>query len=140
VARLLAGLSATVVLALVAACGGSASGDEPTGGTPFVPPSSTPRGPSAADACTNDEVANAIQIEIANPHELEPADVTINVGDTVTWTNNSNFGHTITFDGGPDCGYVLVGKPTSVTFETPGEFHYICRIHPRYMSGTITVQ
>ena len=47
---------------------------------------------------------------------------------------------TVSFDGGLDCGYVLIGKSVSVQFDSPGSYHYVDKIVPQYMSGTVTVQ
>jgi len=58
----------------------------------------------------------------------------------VTWTNNSSTNHEIVFSGGPDCGILLVNKSDSVTFANAGTYSYVCKIHPTYMKGTITVQ
>lgn len=71
---------------------------------------------------------------------MNPSDATIKTGDTVTWTNSSKSNHQIVFDGGPDCGILLIGKTSSITFANAGSYHYVCKIHPTYMKGTITVQ
>jgi hypothetical protein len=68
-----------------------------------------------------------------------PEDVTINVGDTVMWTNNDPFAHTTTSDSGVwDSGSLSSGATFSFTFTTAGSFPYHCTIHPT-MIGTITV-
>lgn len=67
----------------------------------------------------------------------EPGTVTVNVGDTVTWTNNDQVGHTAT-GSGFDTGTISGGSSASVTFDTAGTFDYICGIHPS-MKGKITV-
>jgi plastocyanin len=71
---------------------------------------------------------------------MAPSDFTVPVGGSITWFNDSAFGHTITFADGPDCDYVLVNGSVSVTFNTPGVFTYLCRIYPSYMKGTVIVQ
>ncbi len=73
-------------------------------------------------------------------HELNPSDETVSVGDSVTWTNNSKTNHHIIFDGGPDCGYTLIGNSASIEFDSPGTYSYVCQIHPTFMKGTITVE
>ena len=72
-------------------------------------------------------------------HEWAPSEFTITVGTTITWTNDTTAPHTVSFTTGPDCGYVLGGKSTSVTFNTPGTFTFNCKIYPTYMKGTVTV-
>ena len=69
-----------------------------------------------------------------------PASVTVNVGDTVTWTNQDDIGHTATADGGQfNTGILNKGQSGSATFDTAGTFTYYCQPHPN-MKGTIVVQ
>jgi plastocyanin len=69
-----------------------------------------------------------------------PASLTINVGDTVTWTNSDDVAHTAAQDGGGfDTGNIAVNASDSVTFDQAGTFAYHCNIHPT-MTGSITVQ
>jgi plastocyanin len=71
-----------------------------------------------------------------------PATININVGDTVTWTNNeaSNIPHTVTSDSGSELGSPLFGPGLtySHTFSTAGTFAYTCTVHPT-MHGTVVV-
>lgn len=85
-----------------------------------------------------------------------PANLTVNVGTTVTWVNKDTVGHTVT-EGDPnspkqpalrvfDSSNQLSGNVTllqpgqswSYTFTTPGTYEYYCIVHP-YMTGQITV-
>ena len=69
-----------------------------------------------------------------------PSSVTVNVGDTVTWTNSDAQAHTATADDGSwDTGNIANGGTDAVTFATAGTFPYHCDIHPQ-MTGTVTVQ
>lgn len=74
---------------------------------------------------------------------FSPATVTVNVGDTVTWTNAEGGGipHTATSDTGAfDTGSIPDGaSSTAITFSTAGTFSYHCTIHPT-MLGTVVVQ
>jgi plastocyanin len=71
---------------------------------------------------------------------FHPATVTVNVGDTVTWTNNDGVSHTATADGGSfDTGTIGNGSSASETFNTAGTFAYHCTIHPT-MQGSVVVQ
>jgi plastocyanin len=91
--------------------------------------------------------------------------VTVNAGDTVTWTNSFLEPHTVTFlNNGPppatfdpslpigpspwveytggyqvSSGFIEQGLQYSVLFVNPGKYHYICAIHPG-MEGDVTVQ
>jgi plastocyanin len=89
--------------------------------------------PHKADAQTTQAVTIA-------DFAFSPASLTINVGDTVTWTNQDSATHTATAtDGSFDTGNLAQGASGSITFDTAGTFNYICSIHPQ-MTGTIIVQ
>ncbi len=94
-----------------------------------------------------------------------PGVITINVGDSITWTNNTPLQHTITFtnnnpnaaqfptqisiaQGGTTCctsnltvasGPVRTGGKLTVKFETVGEFAYQCDFRAG-MSGSVVVR
>ncbi|MDD5190694.1 MAG: cupredoxin family copper-binding protein [Dehalococcoidales bacterium] len=69
-----------------------------------------------------------------------PGILTVNVGTTVTWTNNDSTTHTVTSDSGVfDSGSIAIGKTYSYTFSTAGTFSYHCSIHPS-MKGSVKVQ
>ena len=74
-----------------------------------------------------------------------PADVTINVGDTVSWVNSDSAAHTITSGSatdGPtgifDSSLVMAGAVFEHTFGEAGTIEYFCMVHP-WMEGTVTV-
>jgi len=82
---------------------------------------------------------------------FSPADLTVNVGDTVVWTVTKAYieAHSVT-SGAPgdadsgklfDSGIKLRnnGDTFSQTFSTAGTFAYYCEVHPTEMKGTITV-
>ena len=69
-----------------------------------------------------------------------PATVTIQVGDSVTWTNEDSAPHTATAgDGSFDTGQLANGDSDTVTFDTAGTFDYVCSIHPQ-MTGSVVVE
>jgi plastocyanin len=82
---------------------------------------------------------------------FDPADATIHVGDTITWTVTKAIAdpHSVTSgkSGDPDQGKVFDSKLTlrnngdtfSFTFPTAGTFGYFCIVHPAQMHGTIQV-
>ena len=84
---------------------------------------------------------------------FEPADITVSVGDTVTWEVTESIGapHSVTsgtpddpdpgsiFDSGAD-GLIEVGETFEHTFETAGTFAYYCTVHGASMSGQVVVQ
>ena len=72
--------------------------------------------------------------------EFTPASITIQQGDTVTWTNDGPTAHSATAsDGSFDTGIFSAGGSRSETFDEAGTFSYICTPHPN-MTGTITVE
>ena len=69
----------------------------------------------------------------------QPAELTLEAGQTVTWTNRALIPHTVTAAGGQfDSGHINPGESFKVTFATPGTFAYSCTIHPT-MHGEVTV-
>jgi plastocyanin len=68
-----------------------------------------------------------------------PANLTVDTGTTVTWTNGDAFDHTIV---ATDLTFRSENVGQDATFEytftEAGEFAYVCGIHPQ-MNGTITV-
>jgi plastocyanin len=70
---------------------------------------------------------------------FSPATVTVNVGDTVTWTNRDGQAHTATSGTAWSTGDIGGGRSKSITFRTPGTFDYICAIHPT-MTGLLVVR
>ena len=80
-------------------------------------------------------------ISITDDMKFNPDDLTINVGDTVTWTNNDGMGHTATSTDGPasfDSGNIAAGATWSFTFTEAGTYNYKCNYHSS-MTAAITV-
>jgi plastocyanin len=72
---------------------------------------------------------------------FSPASITVHVGDTITWVNNSQSGvaHTSTSDAaGWDSGILNKGASFSHSFGAAGSFTYHCNVHP-FMHGTVVV-
>ncbi|NNM36271.1 MAG: hypothetical protein HKO48_04070 [Nitrosopumilus sp.] len=75
----------------------------------------------------------------------EPADITINAGDTVNWINIDTAAHTVT-GGSPadgpsgvfDSSLVMADAEYAFTFNDAGNYDYFCMVHP-WMVGTVTV-
>jgi len=72
---------------------------------------------------------------------FDPADLTIQVGDTVRWTNSGGTDHTATSTSGP-ASFSSAGLATGATYEftftVAGVYDYQCSFHPS-MTGRITV-
>jgi plastocyanin len=70
----------------------------------------------------------------------QPASVTIDQGDTVTWKNDGKTQHTVTSDDGKtmDSGPLDPGNEFATRFLKGGTYSYHCSIHPQ-MQGTVVV-
>lgn len=73
---------------------------------------------------------------------FSPRNVTIQVGDTVTWTNsNQGFHNVVSDDAGFRSGDPDENWTFSHTFSSVGVFDYYCEPHQSFgMTGTVTVQ
>jgi plastocyanin len=84
--------------------------------------------------------ASTVTVQISN-FAYQPATVTIQVGDTVTWTNLDSAAHTATDTGSGALfdGVMATGESFSHTFTQAGTYDYYCTFHPE-MTGTVVVQ
>lgn len=72
---------------------------------------------------------------------FNPSSITVNVGDTVHWTNSSGF-HNVASNGGsePAANASGSGWTYDYTFNTAGAFPYLCQVHGAgSMSGVVNV-
>jgi len=87
----------------------------------------------------------------ANPGSIEafdfgfkPAEATVEVGDTVTWTNTGEQIHNVKqLPGAPAKFFseaIDVGESYEHRFTKPGNYPYLCTLHPDLMKGTLTVK
>lgn len=74
-----------------------------------------------------------------------PATVSINVGDTVSWSNDDTAAHTITAgsaadgpSGAFDSSLLIAGGIFEHTFDSSGNYDYYCMVHP-WMVGDVKV-
>ena len=74
-----------------------------------------------------------------------PAKVSVNVGDTITWSNDDSAAHTVTSgipsegpDGVFDSSLFMAGTTFEHTFFEAGEYAYYCMVHP-WMPGNVIV-
>ena len=68
-----------------------------------------------------------------------PAELTVKVGTTVTWTNHDDIPHTVVSAGKFRSKAMDTDDSFSFTFTTAGEYKYFCSLHP-HMTGTIKVE
>jgi plastocyanin len=89
-------------------------------------------------AGTSEPVA-ATEVEMVKSYRFDPKTIEIEAGDTVTWTNEDNFTHTVQVEGQDD-HKVGQGESVSIKFDTPGTYDYVCTLHSKDMDGTVIVK
>jgi plastocyanin len=85
--------------------------------------------------------AHAASISIIE-YEFAPDVVTIDQGETVTWTNDGDVGHTSTQDAPFELwhsGAIAPGASFPFTFPAAGTYPYHCNVHIDTMYGTVRV-
>ena len=87
---------------------------------------------------TSDPIA-ATEVEMVKSYSFDPKVIEIEAGDTVTWTNNDNFTHTVQVEGQED-HKVEQGASVEITFDKPGTYDYVCTLHSQDMDGTVIVK
>ena len=117
----------TLVLTMVALVALVGCSSAPTATTPTPAPATSGSGSSGG----------AQAVSIAN-FAFAPANVTVKVGDSVTWTNNDTVPHTVTFASFAS-EQLAPGATYTHKFDTAGSFDYKCSIHPN-MTAKVTVQ
>jgi plastocyanin len=94
---------------------------------------------TAAGAAAVTAAASPATVEIDN-FAFAPAALTVTAGTTVTWKNEDDSPHRIGDKNGTFKSAALdTDDSFSHTFAAPGEYPYICTIHP-YMVGKIIVK
>jgi plastocyanin len=78
------------------------------------------------------------KVSMAKSYRFDPETIEIKAGQTVTWTNNDNFTHTVKVDGHED-HKVDRGDSFSISFDKVGTYDYICTLHSHDMQGTVVV-
>ena len=118
-----------VLIPLAGAC--SSGGDD----------NSNDKGSAATTPSTATSVTivatDSADVSIAN-FMFTAAEVHINVGGSVTWTNDDDQQHTATSSGNFDAGAIQPAQSSTVEFATAGTFTYVCSFHP-FMHGTVEV-
>ena len=77
-------------------------------------------------------------VKMVKSYRFEPKTIEIQAGETVTWTNDDNFTHTVEVEGQGD-HKVGRGESVSITFDRPGTYDYVCTLHSHDMDGTVIV-
>ena len=68
-----------------------------------------------------------------------PAQLTVKVGTTVTWTNHDDIPHTVVSAGKFRSKTLDTDDSFSFTFTAVGDYKYFCSLHP-HMTGMIKVE
>ena len=79
------------------------------------------------------------EVTMAKSYRYDPERIEIQAGQTVTWTNEDNFTHTVQVDG-QEAHKVERGDSVSVTFDKAGTYHYVCTLHSMDMEGEVIVK
>ena len=80
----------------------------------------------------------ALAVHIDN-FVFEPAQLTVKVGQTVTWTNRDDIPHTVVCAGKFRSKTMDTDGTFSFTFTAPGDYKYFCSLHP-HMTGAVKVE
>jgi plastocyanin len=87
----------------------------------------------------NSEPVATTEVAMAKSYRFDPKTIEIEAGQSVTWTNEDNFTHTVQVDGQED-HKVERGESVSIAFDEPGTYHYVCTLHSQDMDGDVIVQ
>lgn len=132
--RILTLLLAVVALAVFAGCGDD---DESTSGSSGSAPAETSTTQTGAVAEPETAAGEVLMKGIM----FKPKDITVKVGDTVTWKNEDPVDHNAvdTATGAFESKTFGEGGTFEYKAEKAGKIEYVCTIHPG-MTGTITVE
>jgi len=91
-----------------------------------------------AVAARAEDPADPLAVHIDN-FVFVPVQLTVKVGQTVTWTNRDDIPHTVVSDGAFKSKAMDTDEKFSYTFAKPGTYNYFCSIHPK-MIGKVVVK
>lgn len=100
--------------------------------------SNMPMQQAPANTTTTVAASNAA-VSIQN-FSFNPGNLQVKSGATVTWTNNDQVAHTVTFNSSSmkSSSILTPGQSFQTTFTSAGTFTYHCSIHPM-MQGSVVV-
>jgi plastocyanin len=95
---------------------------------------------TAAAAILRPKSAHAedIAVHIDN-FVFEPKELSVKVGQTVTWTNRDDIPHTVVCAGKFRSKTMDTDGTFTFTFTAAGEYKYFCSLHP-HMQGVVKVE
>ena len=84
--------------------------------------------------------ARTVDVTIQN-FIYSPNPITVDPGDTIRWTNLDTAAHSaVSVNPGFVSAVIGQNQSTSVTFNDPGTFDYVCAVHGASMKGTVVVR
>ena len=108
-----------------------------------------PQAPTAPPiASAGAQMKEEVGVVTISQSEFSPKNITIKVGDSVTWMNSDSANHTVNSDPHPThtlfsilnkVGLIKAGEKKSLQFTTAGTFTYHDHLNPSLM-GSVTVQ
>ena len=139
-AKMIALVLACLVLGVWAGCGGD---DDDGGGGGGAEKTNEPAdGGGGGDAGAD----GGAQVSMKNI-QFSPSDLSVKVGETVTFTNDEAVAHDVHKTSGPGKdfasgppGGMQEGDTFELTLDQPGKYEYVCDVHAPGMAGTITVK
>jgi plastocyanin len=123
--------------AVVAGCGGSSGGSDPSMGAQSGSAGAAAT-PAPAAASTGPAVQSAT-VDIRS-FTFKPVTIVVKKGGRVRWTNNDAAAHTATADDRSfDTQTIDKGSAKAITLTKAGTFSYHCDFHP-FMKATVVVK
>ena len=89
-------------------------------------------------SAAEEAAADPLAVHIDN-FVFQPAQLTVKVGQTVTWTNRDDIPHTVVCAGKFRSKTMDTDDSFSFTFTTAGDYKYFCSLHP-HMTGMVKVE
>ena len=90
--------------------------------------------------CLGGATAQAQELKVTiDNFTFTPAELTVKVGTTVTWTNHDDIPHTVVSAGKFRSKAMDTDNSFSFTLTSAGDYKYFCSLHP-HMTGMIKVE
>ena len=118
-----------LLVVAIAGCGSSSSSSNSTAAA------------TSATTTTASSTAGSGQHVVIKNLAFSPKAINAKVGQTITWTNEDQVDHNVSYVSGPkfkSSGSLGDGRTFSLKLTQAGLIHYVCTIHP-FMTATIVV-